>query len=323
MKGSKIWLIIATVLMISGLGLAAVGTANGGSWRFKIKNFKVTTKADNDYVTKTINYDDSEAFKKIIVDSSTIDINIRKGDGYSVTYFVPEDSIPEISNNNGVLDINTTEDNGITFFDFTFMDFDDNNPYITITTPYEDATDFKVKTSTGDITVTDMNFEGEVKSSTGDIKITRGSLGYVDILTSTGDITVDNIKSVSISANTSTGETRLINSSVSEKLYVDTSTGDVELIDDTLGRFEVEGSTSDVKVNNSEIGKVKISVSTGEVELGLKGDEADYSFDLHSSTGDIRIGKDEYEDNLVRERNTDNSVYVHTSTGDIDIDFNK
>ena len=52
MKGSKIWLIIATVLMISGLGLAAVGTANGGSWRFKIKNFKVTTKADNDYVTE-------------------------------------------------------------------------------------------------------------------------------------------------------------------------------------------------------------------------------------------------------------------------------
>lgn len=309
--------------MISGLGLAAVGTANGGSWRFKIRNFKVTTKADNDYVTKTINYDDSEAFKKIIVDSSTIDINIRKGDGYSVTYFVPEDSIPEISNNNGVLDINTTEDNGFTFFDFTFMDFDDNNPYITITTPYEDYTDFKVKTSTGDVTVTDVKFEGEIKASTGDIRINSGELGYVDITTSTGDITVDKIKSVSITANTSTGETRLINSSVSEKLFINTSTGDIELSNDTLGRFEVEGSTSDVTVNNSEIDKVKISVSTGEVSLGLKGDETDYSLDLHSSTGDIEIGNDEYDKNLVREKNTANTIYVHTSTGDIDIDFNK
>lgn len=309
--------------MISGLGLAAVGTASGGTWRFKIRNFKVTTKADNDYVTKTINYEASEAFKKIIVDSNTIDINIQKGDGYSVTYFVPEDSIPEISNNNGVLDINTTEDNGFTFFDFTFMDFDDNNPYITITTPYEDYTDFKIKTSTGDIAVTDVKFEGEIKASTGDIRINSGELGYVDITTSTGDITVDKIKSVSITANTSTGETRLINSSVSEKLFINTSTGDIELSNDTLGRFEVEGSTSDVKVNNSEIAKVKISVSTGEVELGLKGDEADYSFDLHSSTGDIEIGNDEYDKNLVREKNTANTIYVHTSTGDIDIDFNK
>ena len=320
MKGAKIWLIIAAIMMVVGIGLAAIGTTKGGSWRFKIKNFKMVT-TDDDYVTKTIDYKDSEAFKKIIVDSQTVDINIQKGNNYSVTYYVPEDSIPEINNKNGVLDINTTEDDGFTFFDFSFLN-DEKNSYITITTPYADTTDFKVKTSTGDIAITEINFEGEIKSSTGDIQINNGSLGYVDISTSTGDITVNGIESVSINLNTSTGETKLSNSKVTEKFLVNSSTGDVTMNNDTVNRFEVEGSTSDVTVTNSEINNVKIDVSTGEVALGLKGSDSDYSFDLHTSTGDINLGKDEYEKNFTRENGGSNSVYVHTSTGDIDIDFN-
>ena len=321
MKGAKIWLIIAAIMMVVGLALAAIGTAKGGSWRFKIKNFKMVTTDDN-YVTDTIKYNDSEAFKKIIVDSQTIDINIQKGDSYSVTYFVPEDSIPEINNKNGVLDINTTEDDGFTFFDFSFLK-SDKNPYITITTPYADTTDFKVKSSTGDITVTDLDFEGLLKSSTGDIKIDNGSLGYVDITTSTGNIIVNGITSVSINVDTSTGETKLTNSTVSEKFYVESSTGDIDFINGFVSRFEVSGSTSDVTVNNSKIDSVNIAVSTGEVTLGLIGDESDYSFDLHSSTGDIELNNAEFEKNYKKDTSGSNSIYVKTSTGDIDIDFTK
>ena len=35
MKGSKIWLIIAVLMLVSGLGLAAIGTANGGTWKMR------------------------------------------------------------------------------------------------------------------------------------------------------------------------------------------------------------------------------------------------------------------------------------------------
>ena len=85
MKGSKIWLIIAVLMLVSGLGLAAIGTANGGTWkmRFDLKDFKVKTADSEEYVNKTEIVDQ---FSTIKVITSTVDINIENGDKYSVTY---------------------------------------------------------------------------------------------------------------------------------------------------------------------------------------------------------------------------------------------
>ena len=304
MKGSRIWLIIAVLMLVSGIGLAAIGTLNGGTWkmRFDLKDFKVKTASDDEYVNKTEIVDE---FSTIKVITSTIDINIENGDKYSVTYYVPEDKIPEITCENGVLTVDTNESNSFSIFDFSFIS-DDRNPYITITTPStEVGNKLDVRSSTGDIKVAGLGFDGNIK-------------------TSTGDITVDYISSENIETETSTGEFKLSNSIVNRKLTSDTSTGDITLNQNTINYFGAEGSTSDIKVLGSEIDKIDIKTSTGEVELELKGSDSYYSFDLHTSTGDIRLGNQEFEKNYKKDFTDDkNYVNVKTSTGDIDIDFVK
>ena len=57
--------------------------------------------------------------------------------------------------------------------------------------------------------------------------------------------------------------------------------------------------------------------------LGLKGDEESYNVNIHTSTGDIRIGNEEFEKNYKKTTSTINSININTSTGDVDIDFGK
>ena len=323
MKGSKIWLIIAVLMLVSGLGLAAIGTANGGTWkmRFDLKDFKVKTADSEEYVNKTEIVDE---FSTIKVITSTVDINIENGDKYSVTYYVPEDKIPEIRCENGVLTVDTNESNSVSIFNFGFFT-DDKNPYITITTPSTEAGNkLDVRSSTGDIKVTGLGFDGNIKTSTGDVSVSHGFIKDGYIKTSTGDITVDYISSETIETETSTGEFKLSHSIVNRKLTSDTSTGDIQLNQNTINYFGVEGSTSDITVLASEIDKIDIKTSTGEVELELKGSDSYYNFDLHTSTGDIRIGNQEFEKSNKKDYTDDkNYVNIQTSTGDIDIDFVK
>ncbi len=319
MKGIKLWLIIAGVLMGTGLTLGAVGTARGGTWKFRlnVKNMSVSTS--DSFVTETIKVDEFETLKIL---SHVTDINIKPGDGYSITYHVPEDRLPKIDQNGKTLTIDADEEEGFYIFDFTFAS--DENPYIDITVPEKDFYGyFNLEGSTSDITIKNVNFEGDMQSSTGDIHISDAELGKLNLQTSTGDIFLNNLTVNSLKTKCSTGEVTMKNITINGDYTSETSTGDVTISSSSMDTFSLNGSTSDVKVTSSEIRKVNVKTSTGDVELSLKGEESDYSLELKSSTGDIELGSSEFEKNYTKTTDGNKSIAIHTSTGDIDIDFVK
>lgn len=322
MRGIKVWLVTAAVLMVGGIALSAIGLSRGATWnmRFDLTKFKIIIGSD-DYVTETLDVDE---FNKLIVNTDTIDVNIIKGDKYSITYHVPEDQKPEITNNDKTLSVSTKESEGFTLFNFSFFFSKENNPYINITIPdSEDCKVLSLATSTGDIKVSDLTVDGSINTSTGDIILNNNKMGNMVFEVSTGDIYINNCTMKSLETNASTGEVNISDSTCNGKYYSRTSTGDVIINNSELDSFNLEGSTSDVNVKNTRINNITISTSTGDISMILKGEEKEYSFDIDTSTGDIEIGQDEFEDRYSKHTDGNKQISISTSTGDIEIDFSK
>ena len=222
---TKAWLIIAVCFIFGGILLAGMGAAMGGTFRYSFffenghLNF---TKGSDKYVTETKTVSD---FEKLVVSADTVDVNIvRDGDKYSVTYYVPEKYIPKISGDK-TLNIEVPSANGLFF---NFLNFDNENPYITINIPSDDEFKFDITASTGDIHIDGLKYEGKIETSTGDIHLKGSKLDDLKIKTSTGDMYFEALDGSEIKTETSTGETT-VKGCKFKKIDLQTSTGDIRI----------------------------------------------------------------------------------------------
>ena len=317
MRSTKIWLFVSAILMVGGIGLAAIGFAKGGTWRmrFDFKNFKLHSGSEN-FVTKT---EKTDSFNKLVVKTDTFDIRVNKGNDHSITYHVPDDRIPVITNENGTLTILAEEESGLSLFNFG--SYGDENPYIEITTPEDTKKEIDIESSTGDITITNLSFEGPITTSTGDINLSQSKMGKMMLHVSTGDIFANNCSIESLNTEASTGEVKISDTTCEGGYTAKTSTGDINIKNSEFSSFTANGSTSDITVENSSINDILIDTSTGDVKLGLKGEESEYSSKITTSTGDIEINGKEYEDNYNSSNSGNKSIAIETSTGDVEISF--
>lgn len=298
-KATKIILAISLTMIIAGGAVFGVGVAMGGTlninYFFSDGHFKIAS-AGNDLVSDSVSL---KEFDKIVLHTSVTDINITKGDSYSISYKVREEFVPTIENNNGTLSVNCTN-KGINFSLFNFGS--NENEYITITVPADkDCTDIQIEGSTADITIRDLCICGSVDVSTGDIKLSNVSGEKLYLETSTGD--------------------KEINSCRFEELKLHSSTGENKINDSTFTTLISDSSTGDVKIADSEADFITIDTSTGDVKLSLYGKMKDYDYNLHSSTGDIRVDDNEYNKDYNRDEDCDRNIKIHASTGDIKINF--
>ena len=194
--------------------------------------------------------------------------------------------------------------------------------------PGGDFASLKVKSSTGDINITqEYTFESaDLSLSTGDIKFKANVSGDIKIKISTGDVNLENVAAKSISIEHSTGKVNMKNVNVTEAIVIDgstgktkleavrsaslnikSSTGDVYLVDvETTGELKIHGSTSDIKFDGIDGNGIDFETSTGDIEGSVKsgkmfdvrgGGKEVYpqstsgapTFKARTSTGDIKI----------------------------------
>ena len=301
-KSSKAWLLIAVVMMLVGVGFASVGTAMGGRWSmiFDLESFKIISGNKN-MISDKVSVDKN--FKKIYVQTGTIDVNIKKGNEFIIEYKTPEYLKPEITTVGNTLSIVTNKKKMFTLFNFNFGK--DEQSYINITLTedmYEDAMEFEFETDTGDLLVDGVNINGQVETSTGDVDLKNLTSTGIKIDGSTSDVTITNCTiNGSLKTSLSTGDVIISNSVISEIYESETSTGDIKISDSKITWFKMGGSTSDLTVRTSEMDRVEIETSTGDIrlELDICGREidgknyespaAEKKIDIQTSTGDIEI----------------------------------
>ena len=294
-KATKIWLVIATLLVIVGLIMfgAAISQYN---WDFaKLSTEKYQTniyEIDKDFSNLTVNTDNADIIFALSDDGKCrVECYEQEKTKHSIE--VAEDTL-------AIKMIDKRR-----WYDYIGINF--ISPKITVYLPKEEYANLNISESTGDIEMPkDFSFEGvDISLNTGDVDFLSSSKS-IKIKTSTGDICVENITSEAIELSASTGEITLSDVNCTGDINIRVSTGKTELTDTKCNNFITVGSTGDITLKNViALEMFSIKRSTGYVKFTAS-DAAEIS--IETDTGAV-VG------NLL----TDKIFITKTDTGKVNV----
>lgn len=315
-KQIKVWLIVALALILIG-GLIFVGVMTVLKWDFrKLSTVKYET---NEYIIQ-------EAFENITICTNTANIKILpSGNGECrVVCFEPVKFNHKTHVGGNTLNI--SKEGKKRWYDYIGVDF--NCPTITIYLPETDYSALILKSSTGDVEISEnYTFENiDIITSTGSITNYASAKDAVKLKTSTGAISVYDIKTGSLEMTVTTGKVTATDVVCQGDMRVKVSTGDTTLNDITCGNLMTTGDTGDLTMTNVITnGKFDIVRTTGDIkfercdasELFVKTDTGSVTgtllcekvFIVETDTGNINVPKTV----------TGGKCEISTDTGNINI----
>ncbi len=297
-KKTKIWLIIATALIL--IGCVMFGTVMTMlQWDFtKLSTVKYET---NDYGIH-------EAYKNISIVTKTADIAFVPSENPKTTVLCYEQKNEKhsvaVQEGSLVIEIADTRK----WYDHIGINF--GTPKITVYIPQGEYGILSVKTITGDVEIPNaFKFESidvtestgnitnyasaleriRIKASTGDIRVENVSAGTLDLSVSTGRITVSDVTCVGdVKISVSTGKTNLTNLTC-KNLLSNGNTGDISLKNaNATEKFSIERSTGAVKLDGCDAAEIFIETDTGDVTGTLLSEKV---FIAKTDTGTIAVPK--------------------------------
>lgn len=243
-------------------------------------------------------FDDSESFP----DSYSINFNLHN----AIRIYLPQSSslqkvsIEDASGDVSVEGFITEElDIAVAYGDFTMKDTAAVDAEITLASGTSKITGFEVgkldyTNSYGDAHFTDINTATSI--------LPEGSVHeQFNVTMSSGDIKINGLNSTNVELSNSYGGVSC------DKI--------------TAEDMELELSSGNAVIDHSDILSSDITNSYGDVTLALSGEATDYSLDLDTSYGKIRVDGKSYEEHLNTDNNGARSITANLSSGDIEVDF--
>lgn len=315
---SKIWIPVATVLIVVGL-LAFAGAMIASDFDF-------TRLSTVKYETNT--YEVSEAFTEIEIDADATEIELVPSENRQckIVCYEREKVKHSAAVKDGRLTIGTSD----TRKWYDHIGFFFGEAKMTVYLPGSEYASLHIKGSTGDIEIPrDFSFDAvdisagtgdvvchasvsegmKIKLSTGSVRVEDLSVGALDLSVTTGRVTVSSVKCKGdMKVSVSTGKTKLTD--ISCKGFVSSgSTGDISLKNlIAAGSLSIERSTGDVLFDGSDAVEIYVRTSTGSVKGTLLSEKV---FITETSTGSVSVPKTV----------TGGKCEIRTSTGDIQIEI--
>lgn len=254
----KIWLIVAAILLVSGI-IVFIAVMAVNDWDFKILN-------TDDYICSE--YDISETITDISINTDTLDIKITESEDNTCKVVINEYTKKKhsVSVQDSVLTIKSNSKS----FDIIGIHF--NSPKITIYLPQQTYESFLIENTTGDvfINIPVLIKNINVKSSTGDIILNNTPCFNTDISVTTGDIVLKNISSHNMNLKATTGDISF-HHCTADTIEAKTTTGDVTGIISSNHEYVTETTTGDINVpKNTSGGLFKIKTTTGDIIIKYK-----------------------------------------------------
>jgi len=313
---TKIWLVVAMLLMVAGVLIFLVSMVLNG-WNLELLS---TVKYE------TNEHEITDVFNSISVKTDTADINfILSEDGKSkVICHEPEKENHSVTVKSDTLIIESQKNKK--WYEYIGISFD--SPGITIYLTENEYLALNINGSTGDIVITkDFSFESiDITVSTGSVKNYASASGKIKIESSTGNIYTEGVSANEIALSVSTGSVTACNVKCARDFVLNVSTGKSEIKDiecknlisnGNTGEFflknvivsekmSIERSTGDIEIDGCDACEIWIKTDTGDVNGTLLSDKV---FIVESDTG----RKD------VPESVTGGKCEITTDTGDIKI----
>jgi DUF4097 and DUF4098 domain-containing protein YvlB len=189
----------------------------------------------------------------------------------------------------------------VSYGDFTMKEAAAVDADITLSSGTSRITDFQVSeleftNSYGNADFTDIN--------TTPLRLPKGTIWeFFNVTMSSGDVEIKRLISNSIDVTNSYGD-----------ITMDTLTAD---------NLELSLSSGDCEIVKGDAVTMDIRNSYGDVTLGLLGAATDYSLDLDTSYGKIRVDENHYEDQVNVDNKGTGKIKAELSSGDVTIDFTK
>ncbi|MBE6608442.1 MAG: DUF4097 domain-containing protein [Ruminococcaceae bacterium] len=315
-KSAKIWLIIASLLVIVGAVMFAVSLIayNGDFTKFATAKYQTNM------------HEISEEFTDISIDTETADIKIFPSDDNKckVVCYETEKESHSVEVENGTLKIRYVDTRAW----YEYIGINISSSRITVYLPEKEYSSLKIKGSTGNVYIpADFSFDSiDIKASTGDVHIEAASSESIKIKADTGDINLISINTSSLDLGVSTGKISVTDINCGGDIKIEISTGKVSLRNISCKNLISSGDTGKITLKNVTASeKFSITRSTGDVTF----DACDASEILVStSTGDVRgtllSGKVFVTDTSTGKTDVPKSTSggiceITTSTGDIEI----
>ena len=279
-RSEKIWLIAAALLIVIGV-ITLIGVFAACDWELgRLGTVPYETNTD----------EISEAFGGISVTTDTADVILAASDDGVCRVVCTEEANAKHSAAvlSGTLTVAVSDERNW----YDHIGILTGTPTITVYLPESEYASLNIKGSTCDVEIpAGFSFESiDISTRTGDIRVRDISADTAELYVSTGDVTVYGGKCVNFTSDGSTGDILLKDVTVSKRLFIVRSTGDVTLdgcdggeisVETDTGDvsgillsekvFVTETSTGDVSVpNTSSGGKCSIVTSTGDIGISIR-----------------------------------------------------
>lgn len=315
-KSTKIWLIIATSLILVGCIIFGCVMAML-KWDF-------TKLSTNKYETNS--YEINDDYKNISVVTNTADISFVPSENSkcSVVCYEQKNVKHSVTVKDDTLVIEVVDTKK--WYEHISINF--GTPKITVYIPQGEYGALSVKSNTGDVEIPEnFKFESiDISVSTGDAKNYASASEVIKIKTSTGAVRVENVSAGTLDLSVSTGKVIAQSITCEGEIKIKVSTGDTKLTDARCKRvisngstgdislknviaaeqFFIERSTGDVKFDGSDAAEIFVKTDTGRVNGSLLSDKV---FITKTDTGSIDVPK----------TTTGGKCEINTDTGDIKI----
>ena len=319
-KKTKIWLVIATALVVVGCVIFG-GVMTMLQWDFtKLSTVKYETndyEIDENYKNISIVTDTADiVFMPSQNSKSSIVCHEQKNVKHSVT--VKDDTLVI-----AVVDTRKW---------YEYIGINIGTPKITVYLPNAEYEKLFIKESTGNVEIpNNFRFESmDISTSTGDVKNDASASESIKIKTSTGNIRVENISAEALDLSVSTGEITVCDVTCQGDVKIHVSTGKTKLTDVACKNLTSSGNTGDISLKNViATEKFSLERSTGDVkfdgcdaaEISVKTDTGDVTgtllsekvFLAETDTGRVEVPKTA----------TGGRCEITTDTGDIRIKIQK
>lgn len=318
MKKTKIWLMIAALLILIGCVIFG-GVMTVLNWDFnKLSTVKYETN----------NYEINEEYKSISIATDTADIVFVpcESANTSVVCHEQRNLKHSVTIKEDILVIEVID----TRKWYEYIGIALGNQKITVYLPKAQYDMLSIKESTGDIEIPkEFNFNSiDILTSTGDVKVYASAYGDIKIKTSTGNISAKNISADALDLSVSTGKIN-ISDVISEgdiKINVSTgkaymtnikcksvissgNTGNISLKNVIATElFSIKRSTGNITFDKCDAAEISAQTDTGNVKGSLLSDKV---FIVKSDTGKINVPK----------TITGGRCEITTDTGDIKIEI--
>ena len=295
-RKTKIWLWVATALIVAGLLLFGItqGMTDGDY-------SKLTTVA-----YETNEYKLAGDFYNITINTDTAEVQLRRAENGQCRVVCYEQqkvkhTVVETSDTLSIT-VNDTRK----WYEHIILNF--SKPKITVYLPDGTYGALRVETDTGVVQIgPDSSFESiDIFNHTGTVDNAASATGNVHIRTTTGHIFAHSLSAKTLQLSATTGQVSVWDAQIAGNVSIDISTGDVlvrnlqcqNLISEgstsnlglenvlATGKFDLERDTGDVTLTDCDAAEIHIETDTGDVSGNLLTPKI---FDAHTDTGKVNV----------------------------------